>query len=154
VELGSGQSFMIGGLLRNNNQNTADKAPFLGDLPIIGALFRSKGFRRNETELVIVVTPYLVKPVNDSQIALPTDGYHMPNDAASVLLDQRHDGRDGEQRPMPRAATPQTVAPGIGDGGTAALPAPAPTTPTQQPVRTAQQAQPPKKASPAPGFSF
>ncbi len=64
VELGSGQSFMIGGLLNASHNNSIDKAPILGDLPIIGALFRSTSFRRQETELVIVVTPYLVKPVS------------------------------------------------------------------------------------------
>ena len=64
VELGSGQSFMIAGLLRNTDTNDIDKAPFLGDLPILGALFRSTSFRREETELVIVVTPYLVRPVS------------------------------------------------------------------------------------------
>lgn len=80
VELGSGQSFMLAGLIRNNTTNSIDKAPFLGDLPILGALFRSSSFRRQETELVIVVTPYLVRPVS-GQIALPTDGYRAPSDA-------------------------------------------------------------------------
>jgi pilus assembly protein CpaC len=78
VELGSGQSFMIAGLLKNSNNNNVDKAPFLGDLPILGALFRSTKFKRAETELVIIVTPYLVRPVS-SQLALPTDGYRAPN---------------------------------------------------------------------------
>ncbi len=78
VELGSGQSFMIAGLLRNSNTNNVDKAPFLGDLPILGALFRSTKYRRAETELVIIVTPYLVRPVS-GQLALPTDGYRAPN---------------------------------------------------------------------------
>ena len=79
VELGSGQSFMIAGLLRNANTNNIDKAPFLGDLPILGALFRSTSYRRDETELVIIVTPYLVRPVS-GQLALPTDGYRAPTD--------------------------------------------------------------------------
>jgi len=79
VELGSGQSFMLAGLLRNNTTNSIDKAPFLGDLPILGALFRSTSFRRQETELVIVVTPYLVRPVS-GHLALPTDGYRAPSD--------------------------------------------------------------------------
>ncbi len=78
VELGSGQSFMIAGLLKNTNNNNVDKAPFLGDLPILGALFRSTKYKRAETELVIVVTPYLVRPVS-SQLSLPTDGYRAPN---------------------------------------------------------------------------
>jgi len=80
VELGSGQSFMLAGLLRNNTTNSIDKAPFLGDLPILGALFRSTSFRRQETELVIVVTPYLVRPVS-GRLALPSDGYRAPSDA-------------------------------------------------------------------------
>jgi pilus assembly protein CpaC len=62
IELGSGQSFMIAGLLSNSAQNTIDKAPGAGDLPILGALFRSTTFQRGQTELVIVVTPYLVRP--------------------------------------------------------------------------------------------
>ena len=62
VELGSGQSFMIAGLLQNRNANSVEKAPFLGDLPILGTLFRSTSYRRDETELVIIVTPYLVRP--------------------------------------------------------------------------------------------
>ncbi len=78
VELGSGQSFMIAGLLRNSNTNNVDKAPFLGDLPILGNLFRSTRYKRAETELVIIVTPYLVRPVSN-QLALPTDGYRAPN---------------------------------------------------------------------------
>src|SRR3546814_5851331 len=79
VELGSGQSFVIGGLLKNVGNNSADKTPWLGDLPIIGTLFRSSRFRRQETELVIVVTPYLVKPVSASAIRLPTDGPKAPD---------------------------------------------------------------------------
>nr|MDP9413935.1 type II and III secretion system protein family protein [Pseudomonadota bacterium] len=135
VELGSGQSFMIGGLLSNSGNNSVEKAPFLGDLPIIGALFRSQGFRRNETELVIVVTPYLVKPVSASQIALPTDGFRVAPEPNRLLLDQRHKSRSGEQRPMPRVAPPQTVAPAVGPLGSAHLPAPA----APAPARQAQQ---------------
>ena len=60
VELGSGQSFMIAGLMSNNAQQTINKAPGVGDVPILGNLFRSRSFQKGETELVIVVTPYLV----------------------------------------------------------------------------------------------
>jgi len=79
VELASGQSFVLGGLLNSDSDNNVSKTPFLGELPIIGALFRSTSFQKNETELVIIVTPYLVEPTN-SRIALPTDGYIPPND--------------------------------------------------------------------------
>ena len=112
VELGSGQSFMLAGLLRNSNTNSLDKAPFLGDLPIIGALFRSTKFRRQETELVIIVTPYLVRPVS-GRLALPTDGYRAPNVADEVLMGQTFKGQSG---PPPVPATP---TPAIG-GSTAA----------------------------------
>jgi len=106
VELGSGQSFVIGGLLQNTHNNTTDKAPFLGDLPILGALFRSNSFRKDETELVIVVTPYLVKPVDANQIALPTDGYRAPTTVERVLLGRDYGGQTGGQRPVPTPAQP------------------------------------------------
>jgi pilus assembly protein CpaC len=94
VELGSGQSFMIAGLLRNSSTNTINKAPFLGDLPILGALFRSTSFRRAETELVIIVTPYLVRPVS-GQLALPTDGYRAPTDGQRIIGGQSYKGVSG-----------------------------------------------------------
>jgi pilus assembly protein CpaC len=111
VELGSGQSFMIGGLLSTSSGNTIDKAPFLGDLPILGNLFKSQGYRRQETELVIIITPYLVKPVDARDIALPTDGYRNANDAQRLLGNQLHAGKSGASRPKPTAAAPTTVTP-------------------------------------------
>src|SRR5439155_3682643 len=127
VELGSGQSFMIGGLLRNTGNNSVDKAPFLGDLPILGALFRSNGFKRQQTELVIIVTPYLVKPINDSQIALPTDGFRDANDAQRLLAGREHDSVSGEPRPGPTIAPEGAPAPAIAPTPTSA---PAPTAPS------------------------
>ena len=116
VELGSGQSFMIGGLLQNNNVNSIEKAPGLGDVPVLGALFRSNGYRRSQTELMIIVTPYLVKPVSANEIALPTDGFKTPNDLQNFLLGQDFAGKSGAKRPMPRLAPPVTVPanPGVG----------------------------------------
>ena len=104
VELGSGQSMMIAGLLRNANTNSIDKAPFLGDLPILGALFRSTRYRRAETELVIIVTPYLVRPVSN-QLALPTDGYRSPTAGQMVIEGQSFKGQSGP-RPAPASAAP------------------------------------------------
>jgi pilus assembly protein CpaC len=149
VELGSGQSFMIAGLMRNIGANSVERTPGLGRLPVLGALFRSNGFRRNETELVIVVTPYLVRPVNASQIALPTDGFHNASTAGRVLLDQQHSSVSGEQRPGPAMAAPQTVAPGAGPIG-AALPPAQP----QQPQQARRQGIQPGQSSAAPGFNF
>jgi pilus assembly protein CpaC len=91
VELGSGQSFMIAGLLRNHLTNDINKAPFLGDLPVLGSLFRSTAFRRDETELVIIVTPYLVRPVSN-HLATPVDGFRAPNDAQEVFMGQTYTG--------------------------------------------------------------
>lgn len=109
VELGSGQSFMIAGLLRNGSRNTINKAPFLGDIPILGALFRSTQYQRQETELVIIVTPYLVRPVN-TQMAAPTDGYRQPDDAMRDMMGQSYMGKSGSVQPQAIAA-PAAVAP-------------------------------------------
>ena len=95
---------MIAGLLRNANTNNVDKAPFLGDLPILGALFRSTRYRRAETELVIIVTPYLVRPVS-GQMALPTDGYRVPNTGQMVLEGQSFTGVSGN-RPVSASPAP------------------------------------------------
>ena len=114
VELGSGQSFMIGGLLSNYSNQTIDKTPGAGDLPILGNLFRSTSFRRGETELVIVVTPYLVKPVDANQIALPTDGYKNPT-IMGHLLGMQSDGESGGvRRPVPRASEAAPTGPVVG----------------------------------------
>ena len=114
VELGSGQSFMIAGLLSSSAQNTIDKAPGVGDLPILGNLFRSTEFRKGQTELVIVVTPYLVNPVDDSEIKLPTDGFRAPDAGQQFLLNYENDGVSGETRPMPRAAGEPAPPPSVG----------------------------------------
>jgi pilus assembly protein CpaC len=116
VELGSGQSFMLAGLLQNTNTNSINKAPFLGDLPVLGALFRSTSFQRNETELVIIVTPYLVKPSSD-RLALPTDGYRAPTDAEQVLEGQTFKGVSGSP------PAPVGPAPAIGSASTSGAPA-------------------------------
>ena len=119
VELGSGQSMMIGGLLRNTATNNVDKAPFLGDLPILGSLFRSTQFRRNETELVVIVTPYLVRPVS-TQMATPVDGYRVPNDLQRDFGGQSFSGVSGSREPtaLPAATVPaaagMTAAPAPG----------------------------------------
>ena len=75
IELASGQSFAIAGLLSETSTESLSKTPGIGDIPILGALFRSEQFQRDETELVIVVTPYLVRPVSNERIPLPTDPF-------------------------------------------------------------------------------
>ena len=121
VELGSGQSFMIAGLLQNRNTNNINKAPFLGDIPILGTLFRSTKFQRDESELVIIVTPYLVKPVSN-HLATPADGYRAPDDAQQVFLGQTFTGRSGVVVPQAVPAPASVVpAPALG-GGSAPAP--------------------------------
>jgi pilus assembly protein CpaC len=118
VELGSGQSFMIAGLLRKHDTNDITKAPFLGDLPILGALFRSTAYRRDETELVIIVTPYLSRPVS-GQMVLPTDGYRMPDDATAAFGGQSY---TGVNRVTPTAVEAPPVTATVPLAGPAAAP--------------------------------
>jgi pilus assembly protein CpaC len=74
VELRDGQSFMLGGLLQNSSQTNQDQLPWLGDVPVLGALFRSAAYQKSETDLVIVVTPHIVRPL------APADPIHTPLD--------------------------------------------------------------------------
>ncbi|KTB93340.1 type II and III secretion system protein RhcC2 [Pseudomonas syringae ICMP 11293] len=83
VEVGSGQTFAIAGLFQRESSQDMDKVPMLGDMPILGSLFRSKRFQRNETELVILITPYLVEPVKERVAATPLDKQRAASAAAA-----------------------------------------------------------------------
>lgn len=156
LELGSGQSMVIGGLLQNSHNNSIERTPGLGNIPVLGALFRSNGFRRSETELMIVITPYLVKPVNNpGDIALPTDGYKGPTDLERVFLGELGTGSTGGKRPIPTMAPSSAPPPTVG-ATTPVLPTLAPAAPERRAAaapddrhtRTAR-----KGAAPMPGFS-
>jgi pilus assembly protein CpaC len=86
IELADGQSFAIAGLLRESMRSISTKVPLLGDIPILGALFQSKSFQKEETELIIIVTPHLVKPLDLEEHPLPTDYYVEPNDIEFYLF--------------------------------------------------------------------
>jgi len=86
VELADGQSFAIAGLLKDMVRDKLSKFPFLGDIPVLGALFRSREFQRSETELIIIVTPHLVKPLDLAKQTLPTDFYIEPDDSELFIL--------------------------------------------------------------------
>ena len=86
LELGSGESFALGGLLSHSLEQDISKVPGLGDIPILGQLFRSSRFQKGETELVIIVTPYLVKPAPTvASLQSPTDGFVPPHDVQTII---------------------------------------------------------------------
>ena len=114
LEMGSGDSFALAGLLKSDNANNIDKFPGLGDVPVLGTLFRSTQFQNNQSELIILVTPYIVRPVSNQKMALPTDGYVPPNDFQTLLF-----GNLYQQEPIPAEEnTTPSLAPKLrGEGG-------------------------------------
>lgn len=116
VDLGSGQTFAIAGLLRNDQSNQVSKFPILGDIPVLGTLFRSSAFQNNQTELVILVTPYVVKPIDDpSRVATPLDGYKSATDSERILAGRLHGETDKKlDSETPKARAPVNVVNGIG----------------------------------------
>lgn len=86
LELRDGEAFAIAGLIQNDYATTVRQMPILGSIPILGTLFRSSGFQRGETELVIVVVPHLVKPVKPEQVSLPTDRVKEPSEGELFLM--------------------------------------------------------------------
>ena len=97
IELADGQSFAIAGLLRDTVREQISKFPVLGDIPILGALFRSSSFQKNETELIIIVTPHLVKPLDLAKQTLPTGQFIEPNDLEFYLMGQTEGSSPGPQ---------------------------------------------------------
>lgn len=85
IELASGQSFAVAGLLQDETRSNISKFPGLGDIPVLGALFQSESFRRNETELVIIATAYLVQPTSVGEFANPVAGFEPPSDLERIL---------------------------------------------------------------------
>jgi pilus assembly protein CpaC len=85
VELRDGESFSIAGLLQDDFTDANDQIPWLGDVPVLGALFRSAEFRRSQSELVVIITAHLVSPVKGDVFALPTDRVRPPTEAELFL---------------------------------------------------------------------
>ncbi|MEA3469138.1 MAG: type II and III secretion system protein family protein [Thermodesulfobacteriota bacterium] len=94
VELKDNQSFAIAGLLKNYVRESVKKLPILGDIPILGALFRSTRYQKHETELVVIVTPHLVKPVDADELPLPTDSFEDPSPFEILMLGMLEKGHD------------------------------------------------------------
>ncbi|HLI65848.1 MAG TPA: type II and III secretion system protein family protein [Caulobacteraceae bacterium] len=99
VELPSGGSMMIAGLLNEETKQDLDSVPGLMNLPVLGALFRSRDYQSGETELVVIVTPYLVNPTSPANLQTPADGFQMADDAQTLLL-----GRLNKANKAPPAA--------------------------------------------------
>jgi pilus assembly protein CpaC len=113
LELRDGQSFAMAGLIQSDFADTVRAVPLLGKIPIIGALFRSTSFQKQETELVITVTPRIVRPVRPDQIALPTDRVQSPSMTELFLLGKTESLKP--VAPLP-ARTSSAPAPGGIDG--------------------------------------
>lgn len=86
VELRDGYSFAIAGLLQDDFTDTVSQVPWLGDIPVLGTLFRSVDYQRGQTELVVIVTAHLVTPVSESELAIPTDRVRIPNESELFLF--------------------------------------------------------------------
>ncbi len=129
IELKDGQSFAIAGLLQENIREAIAKYPLLGDIPILGALFRSTSFQKNETELIIIVTPHLVKPLDMKKQTLPTDAYLEPNDFEFMLMGymegvRRSPSQKSGVPPQNRSGMKKSVKERVSASSTASLPPP------------------------------
>jgi len=100
IELRNSQSFAIAGLLQNETSNRKTQTPWIGDVPILGSLFRSTKYQKAETELVIIVTPRLVQPVSDiSELRTPLDDISVPGDGEAFLIGQVEGSADNSAMP-------------------------------------------------------
>ncbi|KGV20015.1 type II and III secretion system protein family protein [Burkholderia pseudomallei] len=154
VQMGDGETFAIGGLIKDNAQGTLKALPGIGELPVLGALFRSTSFQQDRTELVFIITPHLVQPLETADVPLPTDSFTKPNEA-DVYATGNMEGRGGlRQHGAAPAAAPANAAPGAaaptGAAPAAAAPAPAaPAAPAAQPRPRGRAASPaPAKQAP------
>ncbi|WP_063534303.1 type II and III secretion system protein family protein [Burkholderia sp. MSMB1589WGS] len=112
VQMNDGETFAIGGLIKDNAQGTLKALPGIGELPVLGALFRSTSFQQDRTELVFIITPHLVKPLDTADVPLPTDSFTKPNEA-DVYATGNMEGRGGlrQHGAAPANAAPKNAAP-------------------------------------------
>jgi pilus assembly protein CpaC len=106
VEVQDGQTFAIAGLLSDSSRNVVTKFPVLGNIPVLGVLFRSSQYQKNETELVALVTPHLVKPMAPGVGRLPTDKWIDPSDVDTYLLGLQQGRQSKAPAPVPAPAAP------------------------------------------------
>lgn len=106
VEVNDGQTFAIAGLLSDQSRNVINKFPVLGSIPVLGVLFRSTQYQKNETELVALVTPHLVKPMAPGAARLPTDKWIDPSEVDIYLLGLEQGRQPAASAPAPAPAAP------------------------------------------------
>ena len=114
VEVNDGQTFAIAGLLQDQSRNIITKFPVLGDIPVLGVLFRSTQYQKNLTELVALVTPHLVKPMPPGAARLPTDKWIDPTDVDVYLLGLEQGRQKPGQAPAPTPAPAAPLPAGFG----------------------------------------
>ncbi|AOI72811.1 type II and III secretion system protein family protein [Burkholderia ubonensis] len=135
VQMADGETFAIGGLIKNNVTGTLKAVPGIGEIPVLGALARSTSFQQDRTELIFIITPHLVKPLQTADVPLPTDSFTRTNEA-DVFATGNMEGRGGLRKhgraPASEAAPtqPQSQAP-------APVPAPAPAPQSDEPAASA-----------------
>ncbi|MEN2470365.1 type II and III secretion system protein family protein [Burkholderia sp. GS2Y] len=121
VQMSDGESFAIGGLIKDNGTGSLKAIPGVGEVPVLGALFRSTSFQQDRTELIFLITPHLVKPLQTADVPLPTDSFSKPNEV-DVYATGNMEGRGGVRRPGTQPANGAAAAP----QAPAQAPAPAP----------------------------
>ncbi|WP_417614962.1 type II and III secretion system protein family protein [Oceanisphaera sp.] len=118
VELGDGQTIGIAGLLSESTREAVSQLPFAGDIPVLGNLFTSRSYVKGESELVIMVTPRLVRPFDKQQVTLPTDGFIEPNDMEFYLLGKMSlRNRAGDHTPLAQPSGNTGMNSAVTEGG-------------------------------------
>ncbi|MGU7840997.1 type II and III secretion system protein family protein [Burkholderia sp. AW33-5] len=156
VQMGDGESFAIGGLIKDNASGALKAIPGVGEVPVLGALFRSTSFQQDRTELIFVITPHLVRPLQTADLPLPTDSFSKPNEA-DVYATGNMEGRKGVRKAGAQPASgamnaPQTPAPAPAPQSAApaaALPAPRAPQPAEAPAPVPAQPEKPAAAAAA-----
>ncbi|OXJ26045.1 secretin [Burkholderia sp. HI2714] len=154
VQMGDGETFAIGGLIKDNGTGALKALPGVGEIPVLGALLRSTSFQQDRTELIFVITPHLVKPLQTADVPLPTDSFSKPNEI-DVYATGNMEGRGGVRKPGAQPASGAAAAPQT----PAQAPAPAPVPQSEAPAGPAAalpaprapqgaDAQPPAPAEP------
>ncbi|WP_175952431.1 type II and III secretion system protein family protein [Burkholderia sp. BCC0405] len=110
VQMSDGESFAIGGLIKDNVSGALKAIPGVGEVPVLGALFRSTSFQQDRTELIFLITPHLVKPLQTADVPLPTDSFSKPNEA-DVYATGNMEGRGGVRKPVAQPSNGAAAAP-------------------------------------------